>query len=310
MHRLFPKEASNLAPPVDHVFVALLALCSAVAFLVLVVALVFCIRYRRGSKANRTPPKGSPLRLEITWTIIPFFIFLGLFFWAADVFFAMSRPPADATEIYVVGKQWMWKIQHPDGRREINELHIPVGRPVKLVMTSQDVIHDFFVPDFRNKQDVVPGRYTTEWFKPTRPGRYHLFCSQYCGTDHSLMVGWVYVMEPAEHAKWLAGQPAPDSLVTMGERAFHTRGCSGCHAPNAAIRAPLLDGIFGKPVPLSDGTLVTADDQYLRDSILLPNKQIAAGYDPVMPTYQGQIGDEELNAIIAYLKSLAAKETP
>lgn len=310
MHRLFPKEASNLAPPVDHVFVALLALCSAVAFLVLVVALVFCIRYRRGSKANRTPPKGSPLRLEITWTIIPFFIFLGLFFWAADVFFAMSRPPADATEIYVVGKQWMWKIQHPDGRREINELHIPVGRPVKLVMTSQDVIHDFFVPDFRNKQDVVPGRYTTEWFKPTRPGRYHLFCSQYCGTDHSLMVGWVYVMEPAEHAKWLAGQPAPDSLVTMGERAFRTRGCSGCHAPNAAIRAPLLDGIFGKPVPLSDGTLVTADDQYLRDSILLPNKQIAAGYDPVMPTYQGQIGDEELNAIIAYLKSLAAKETP
>ncbi|HEY2101790.1 MAG TPA: cytochrome c oxidase subunit II [Chthoniobacterales bacterium] len=310
LHRLFPKEASNLAPPVDHVFVALLALCSAVAFLVLVVALVFCIRYRRGSKANRTPPKGSPLRLEITWTIIPFFIFLGLFFWAADVFFAMSRPPADATEIYVVGKQWMWKIQHPDGRREINELHIPVGRPVKLVMTSQDVIHDFFVPDFRNKQDVVPGRYTTEWFKPTRPGRYHLFCSQYCGTDHSLMVGWVYVMEPAEHAKWLAGQPAPDSLVTMGERAFHTRGCSGCHAPNAAIRAPLLDGIFGKPVPLSDGTLVTADDQYLRDSILLPNKQIAAGYDPVMPTYQGQIGDEELNAIIAYLKSLAAKETP
>jgi cytochrome c oxidase subunit 2 len=310
LHRLFPKEASNLAPPVDHVFVALLALCSAVAFLVLVVALVFCIRYRRGSKANRTPPKGSPLRLEITWTIIPFFIFLGLFFWAADVFFAMSRPPADATEIYVVGKQWMWKIQHPDGRREINELHIPVGRPVKLVMTSQDVIHDFFVPDFRNKQDVVPGRYTTEWFKPTRPGRYHLFCSQYCGTDHSLMVGWVYVMEPAEHAKWLAGQPAPDSLVTMGERAFHTRGCSGCHAPNAAIRAPLLDGIFGKPVPLSDGTLVTADDQYLRDSILLPNKQIAAGYDQVMPTYQGQIGDEELNAIIAYLKSLAAKETP
>jgi cytochrome c oxidase subunit 2 len=310
LHRLFPKEASNLAPPVDHVFVALLALCSAVAFLVLVVALVFCIRYRRGSKANRTPPKGSPLRLEITWTIIPFFIFLGLFFWAADVFFAMSRPPADATEIYVVGKQWMWKIQHPDGRREINELHIPVGRPVKLVMTSQDVIHDFFVPDFRNKQDVVPGRYTTEWFKPTRPGRYHLFCSQYCGTDHSLMVGWVYVMEPAEHAKWLAGQPAPDSLVTMGERAFRTRGCSGCHAPNAAIRAPLLDGIFGKPVPLSDGTLVTADDQYLRDSILLPNKQIAAGYDPVMPTYQGQIGDEELNAIIAYLKSLAAKETP
>ncbi|HTE89367.1 MAG TPA: cytochrome c oxidase subunit II [Terriglobales bacterium] len=310
LHSLFPKQASNLAPPVDHVFIALLALCSAVAFLVFVVALFFCVRYRRGSKADRTPPQGSPLRFEITWTIIPFFIFLGLFFWAADVFFAMSRPPTDATEIYVVGKQWMWKIQHPDGRREINELHIPVGRPVKLVMTSQDVIHDFFVPGFRNKQDVVPGRYTTEWFKPTKPGSYHLFCSQYCGTDHSLMVGWVYVMEPAEHARWLAGQPAPDSLVAMGERAFHARGCSGCHAPNAAIRAPLLDGIYGKQVPLSDGTFVTADDQYLRDSILLPNKQIAAGYDPIMPTYHGQIDEEELNAIIEYLKSIGAKEAP
>ena len=236
--------------------------------------------------------------------MIPLFLFLGIFFWATNVFFAMSRPPENATEIYVVGKQWMWKIQHPDGRREINELHLPVGQPVKLIMTSQDVIHDFFIPDFRNKQDVLPGRYTTEWFTPTRPGKYHLFCSQYCGTNHAQMVGWVYVMEPAEHAKWLAGQPAPDSLVATGERAFRTRGCSGCHAVNAAIRAPLLDGIYGRKIPLADSTLVTADDQYLRDSILLPNKQITAGYEAIMPTFQGQIGEEELNAIIAYLKSL------
>lgn len=301
---LFPESASNLAPNVDHIYLALLALSTAITILVLVVALFFCIRYRRGSKADRTPPKGTPMRIEITWTLIPLLIFLGLFFWAAEEFFAMSRPPADATEIYVVGKQWMWKIQHPDGRREINELHIPVGRPVKLVMTSQDVIHDFFVPDFRTKQDVVPGRYTTEWFTPTKPGKYHIFCSQYCGTDHSRMVGWVYVMEPAEHARWLQKQPAPDSLVAQGERAFHSRGCSGCHVQSPVIHAPLLDGIFGKPVPLKDGSLVIADEQYLRDSILLPNKQIAAGYEPLMPTFQGQISEEELNAIIAYLKSL------
>ncbi len=305
---LFPDSASNFAPQVDRIYFALLLLCSAVALAVTVVALFFCIRYRRGADVDRTPLTGSPTRIEITWTVIPLAIFLGLFFWAANVFFGMSRPPAGATEIYVIGKQWMWKIQHPDGRREINELHLLVNAPVKLIMTSQDVIHDFFIPAFRNKQDVVPGRYTTEWFTPTRPGKYHLFCSQYCGTDHSKMVGWVYVQEPAEHARWLAGQPASDSLVALGERAFHTRGCSGCHAPNAAIRAPLLEGIYGKPVPLTDGTLVPADDQYLRDSILQPNKQISAGYEAIMPTFQGQISEEELNAIIAYLKSLGRTE--
>jgi cytochrome c oxidase subunit II len=305
---LFPSSASNLAPKVDHIYFTLLALCTFVALGVCVAIIWFCVRYRRGSKADRTRPSGGPLRLEITWTVIPLFIFLAIFFWAADVFFAMSRPPADASEIYVVGKQWMWKVQHPDGRREINELHIPVGQPVKLIMSSQDVIHDFFVPGFRNKQDVVPGRYTTEWFTPTKPGKYHLFCSQYCGTDHSRMVGWIYVMQPAEHARWLAGQPAPESLGAQGERAFHMRGCSGCHAVNSTIHAPLLDNIYGKRVPLSDGTFVTADEQYLRDSILQPNKQIAAGFAPVMPTYQGQISEDELNAIIAYLKSLGTSE--
>lgn len=301
---IFPRSASNLAPNVDHIFFALLALCGTVALLICLAILFFCIRYRRGSSADRSPPKWRQRPFELTWTILPFCIFLGLFFWAAKVFFAMSRPPANATEIYVVGKQWMWKIQHPDGRREINELHIPVGQPVKLIMTSQDVIHDFFVPEFRTKQDVVPGRYTTEWFTPTKPGTYHIFCSQYCGTNHSRMVGSVYVMEPAEHARWLSRQAAPDSLVATGERAFRNRGCSGCHAPNAAMRAPLLDGIYGKRVPLSDSTLVTADEQYLRDSILLPNKQISAGYEPIMPTFQGQISEEELNALVAYLKSL------
>jgi cytochrome c oxidase subunit 2 len=304
LNSLFPPAASNFAPRVDHIYFALLLLCGAVTFLVFVVAIFFCIRYRRGSKVDRTPSAASPVKIEIVWTVIPFCIFLGLFFWAAEVFFGMSRPPANATEIFIVGKQWMWKIQHPDGQREINELHIPVGQPVKLIMTSQDVIHDFYIPGFRSKQDVVPGRYTTEWFTPTKPGQYHLFCAQYCGTDHSRMVGTIYVMEPAEHAKWLADQPASNSLVAIGERAFRNRGCSGCHAPNATIRAPLLEGIYGKKVPLADGSLVVADEQYLRDSILLPNKQISAGYEPTMPTFQGQISEEELNVILAYLKLL------
>jgi cytochrome c oxidase subunit 2 len=285
------------------------ALCGTVALLILLVAVFFCIRYREGSDADRTRPDGSTIRIETAWTLIPLIIFLGIFYWAAEVFFAMSRPPKNAAEIYVVGKQWMWKVQHPDGRREINELHLLVNRPVKLIMTSQDVIHDVFIPDFRTKQDVVPGRYTTQWFTPTKPGKYHLFCSQYCGTDHSLMVGWVYVMEPAEHAKWLAGQPAGDSLVAEGERIFYMRGCSGCHTPNATFRAPLLTGIYGKQVPLSDGSLVTADEQYIRDSILLPNKQIAAGFQSIMPTFQGQISEQEVNALIAYIKSLGRRDT-
>jgi cytochrome c oxidase subunit 2 len=235
-------------------------------------------------------------------------IFLAIFFWAAKTYFRMSRPPKDAMEINVVAKQWMWKIQHSDGRREINELHIPVGHAVKLVMISQDVIHDFYVPAFRTKQDVLPGRYTTEWFTPTKPGKYHLFCAQYCGLDHAIMGGWIYVMMPVDYAQWLAqGQP-PDSLAARVQRVFYTLGCSGCHAANSKIRAPLLDGIYGKPVPLSDGTIVTVDDQYLRDSILLPNKQIAAGYEPVMPTFQNRISEEDLTEVIAYLKSLGSVE--
>ncbi|MDQ2868686.1 MAG: cytochrome c oxidase subunit II [Verrucomicrobiota bacterium] len=307
---VFLDQASNLAPEVDFIFFALVALCGAVTFLVMAFIIFFAIRYRRGSKASRAGKKLSSRRWETTWTIIPSLIFIGIFIWAAKAYFHMLTPPAGTTETYVVAKQWMWKIQHPDGRREINELHIPVGRTVKLVMTSEDVIHDFFVPAFRTKQDVVPGRYTTIWFTPTKPGKYHLFCSQYCGTNHSTMGGWIYVMEPGEHAKWLDGQPAPDSLVAAGERAFHMRGCSGCHEQNSQIRAPLLDGIYDKPVPLSDGSMVIADDQYLRDSILLPNKQISAGYQAIMPSFHGQISEEELNAIIAYLKSLKDTNAP
>jgi len=242
--------------------------------------------------------------------LIPLFLFCGVFVWAAQAYFYMETPPRDAVPVYVVGKQWMWKLQHGDGRREINELHVPIGRPVKLIMTSEDVIHDFFVPAFRTKEDVVPGRYTTIWFTPTRAGKFHLFCSQYCGMDHSRMGGWIYVQEPKDYAAWLARENEPLSLAAQGERIFHTLGCSGCHAENSKIHSPLLNGIYGRMVPLSDKTFVLADDQYLRDSILLPNKQIVAGYAPLMPTFRGHISEEELNAVIAYIKSLSDERRP
>jgi cytochrome c oxidase subunit 2 len=308
----FLPEASNLAPEVDRIFFALVALCGAVTFLVMALIIFFGIRYRRGSKASRAGKKLSSLRWETTWTLIPLFIFIGIFIWAAKAYYHMLTPPEDTADVYVVAKQWMWKIQHRDGRREINELHIPLGQAVKLVMTSEDVIHDFFVPAFRTKQDVVPGRYTTLWFTPTKPGKFHLFCSQYCGTGHATMDGWIYVLEPQDYARWLGRGDVPMSLAAQGERVFHTFGCSGCHSENSQIHAPLLDGIYGKPVPLADGTVVIADDQYLRDKILLPNKQIPAGYEPVMPTFQNRISEEELTAVIAYLKSLgnAKRKSP
>ncbi len=309
------RSASSFAGESDWIFWSLTALCGGVTLLVFTLMALFCIRYRHGSAASRKERKGwtgrlARVSLEVGWTVVPLLLFIALFAWAADLFFRMSKPPANADEIYVVGKQWMWKIQHADGRREINELHLPVGHPVKLVMASQDVIHDFFVPAFRAKQDVVPGRYTTMWFTPTRPGKYHLFCSQYCGTNHSTMGGWIYVSEPKEHARWLAQTEPPLSLAARGAQTFHTLGCSGCHAPNSQIHAPLLDGLYGKPVPLADGTIVRANDQYLRDSILLPNKQIAAGYEAVMPTFHNQISEEDLAALLAYLKSLANAVQP
>jgi cytochrome c oxidase subunit 2 len=227
-----------------------------------------------------------------------------IFVWAGWVYYRMSKPPANATEIQVVAKQWMWKAQHANGRREIDELHLVVGQPVKLLMTSQDVIHDFYVPAFRTKQDVLPGRYTAEWFTPTKVGLYHLFCAEYCGMNHSRMGGWIHVMEPEDYARWLAAGETSETLVATGARLFQSRGCAGCHSPNSAIHAPLLTNLYNHPVALSDGSVVTADEQYLHDSILLPNKQITAGYEPKMPTYQGQLGEEEVMALVAYLKSI------
>ncbi|WP_395747400.1 cytochrome c oxidase subunit II [Prosthecobacter sp.] len=304
------RSASNFGGPVDALLWALLLTCGLMTLILGALILLFCWRYRRGSPASRAPLQLSQTKVEITWTLIPLLIFLGLFAWAAKVYFDMARPPADALEIHVVAKQWMWKMQHPNGCREINELHIPVGRPVSLVMISQDVIHSFYVPAFRTKQDVLPGRYTSEWFTPTRTGRFHLFCAEYCGTDHSAMTGSIVVMEPAQYSAWLASQPPPESVTAAGQRLFLALGCAGCHATGSRVPAPLLEGLYGRPVGLADGTTLIADEAYLRDSILLPNKHITGGYQPVMPTYQGQLGEEEVLQLITYLKSLSAPPPP
>jgi cytochrome c oxidase subunit 2 len=227
------------------------------------------------------------------------------------VYFNMLRPPADAMEIYVTGKQWMWKVQHPDGQREINELHIPVGKPVRLILTSEDVIHDFFVPDFRVKQDVLPYRYTYLWFQATKPGRYHLFCAEYCGTFHSKMVGWVVAMEPDDYASWLSGNRADLSMANRGRQLFLKHQCNACHSGDSRARAPLLEELYQKEVTLTDGRRVVAKDDYIRRSIRQPKADIVAGYQPIMPVFDPeQLSDEELNDLVEYIKTLKRGQTP
>ena len=300
----FPDQASTNAWKVDVLFFVFTALTIAFSAIVFIAIAFFAIKYRRGSKADRSNPIAGSLKLELTWTFIPFVLAIAMFLWAADTYFEVTTPPDGAMEITVVGRQWMWKIQHPTGQREINELHVPVGQPVRLTMTSQDVIHSFFIPAFRVKQDVVPGMYSNLWFEAKDPGTYHLFCAEYCGTEHSRMIGSVVAMDPKDYETWLQSGTSQESMVQGGERLFRDKGCSGCHAGNSSVRAPLLNGVYGGPVPLDDGTVVTADDMYIRDSILLPKKQVVAGFKPIMPTYQGQLSEEELFQLIAYIKSL------
>ncbi len=305
---LFPPEASTSAHEVDFLYLGLIGV--SVFFLVVIFGpmIWFLVKYRRGSPADRSNPSSGSNLIESGWTLGPIILSLGLFTWGAVVYFHIERRPKNALEIQVVGKQWMWKLQHAEGKREIDELHIPVNRTISLTMTSQDVIHSFFVPAFRVKQDAVPGKYTSEWFKPTRTGEYHLFCAEYCGTQHSGMIGKVVVMEPKAYERWLRSGPPTESIALAGERLFHDRGCSGCHAPNSKFHAPLLEGLYRKPVPLSNGTIVTADDQYLRDSILQPAKQISAGYDNIMPSFSGHLTEEEIMQLIAYLKEIGNQE--
>lgn len=271
---------------------------------IFIAIVVFAIRYRRRPGHVATQIEGSNA-VEFAWTFIPAGIFLVIFVWGAYIYFLERTPPKDSMDVYTVAKQWMWKFQHTEGQREINELHIPVGRDVRVIMTSQDVIHSFYVPAFRIKQDVLPGRYTIAWFRATKAGTYHLFCAEYCGTNHSGMIGDVVVMEPAQFQSWLSGGGPMGSLSQTGQGIFQSLGCSTCHRMDTQGRGPNLMGVFGKPVLLEDGRTVTADENYIRESILSPAAKVVSGFKPIMPTFQGIVSEEQLNALVAYIKSLS-----
>ena len=308
---LLPEQASSTAASVDYLYWYLSAVTVVMTTLIFAAVFFFAIKYRRRSDAEIPEPIHGSLKLEIAWSVIPFLIMLTFFWWGAQIFFANASPPADAMDVYVVGKQWMWKVQYPEGQREINELHVPIGRPVKITLASEDVIHSFFVPAFRVKQDDVPGRYNTLWFTATKPGRYHLFCAEYCGTEHSGMVGWVDVMTGPDYENWLAGGGSEGTMVQQGERLFGQYGCSTCHQLDQQGRCPILRGLYGSRVQLADGKTVLADDAYIRESIINPNSKIVAGYKPnVMPSFQGQISEEGLLQLIVYIKSLAITKAP
>jgi cytochrome c oxidase subunit 2 len=304
---LWPDQASTSAGQVDALYIYLLLVASVMTALIFAAITVLAIKYRRVPGREAQQIEGSTF-LEIAWSAIPFFVMLTFFIWGAAIYFRERTPPADATEVYVVAKQWMWKMEHMEGQREINELHVPTGQNIKLIMTSQDVIHSFYVPAFRLKQDVLPGRYTTLWFRATVPGRYHLFCAQYCGTQHSSMAGEIVVMKPQDYAQWLAGGPALP-LQETGKQLFSTLGCATCHRFYVQGRGPNLQGVYNKPVLLEDGRMVTADENYVRESILNPTAKIVNGFKPIMPTFQGLVSEEQLNALVAYVKSLTQPPT-
>jgi len=300
---LFPAEASTIAPYTDALYVFLLLMTVVGMALVCALVLVFSLKYRREKHPVATQIEGSTL-LEATWTIIPLAIFLVTFVWGALLYFRIYDPPANAMNIYIVGKQWMWKAEHPGGQHEINALHVPTGRPVQLTMISQDVFHSFSIPDFRVKREVIPGRYTTVWFQATTPGTYHIFCTQYCGTQHSMMIGEVTVLTPEDYEKWTKQSTSGMSLAQNGERLFASMGCNACHNGTAAARGPSLAGVYGSRLTLTDGSQVLVNDAYLRDAILNPSQHVTAGFAPIMPTYQGQISEDGLIDLVEFLKNM------
>lgn len=305
LNTFWPERASAYAGHIDVLMWAFTGVVALLAGPVFLLIAWFAFKYRRGRPADREHIINENLAVELSWSLIPFFVVIGFFCYAAWLFFVPhGSAAADALTIDVVGKQWMWKFQHPEGQREIDDLHVPAGQTVTLVMTSQDVIHDLYLPELRIKQDVLPGRYTRLTFTADRPGEYRLLCSQFCGLDHAAMGGRFLVMKPADYARWLATSRVDRSLAGQGEALYRRLGCGGCHAAGGAVRAPALEGLYGAPVALADGRQVTADAQYLHDSLTAPNRDVVAGYAPVMPTYANLLGEDELTALVAYLESL------
>jgi cytochrome c oxidase subunit II len=306
----FPEQASVQAAQVDAIYFFMVAVTAFFSLLIASLIVLFAIKYRRRHKDEIGADIHGSLALELLWTVIPFFITMVMFAWGAKVFFDIYRPPAGAMEIYIVGKQWMWKAQHMDGMREINELHVPVGKPVKLTMGSEDVLHSFYIPSFRVKADVIPGRYNVLWFTATKPGKYHLFCAEYCGTRHSGMLGQVVVMEPSQYEAWLGGGTGEGSMASSGEKLFQDLGCLTCHRADSQGRGPVLQGLYGRRVALANGDTVVADDAYVRESVLNPTTKVVAGFQPIMPTFQGIVSEEQLLQLIEYIKTLASTRTP
>src|SRR5215210_3949096 len=301
-----PESASTVSNQVDGLYFYLTGVTIFFTLLIYALLVLFVIRYRRRSAREIPRPIAGSLKLETMWSVVPFLIAMSMFVWGARVYFAQYRMPNEALDIFVVGKQWMWKVQHSTGQREINELHVPVGRKVKLTMTTEDVLHDFSVPAFRTKIDVIPGRYTYLWFEPTKAGKYHLFCAEYCGLNHSGMGGWVYVMEQRDFDNWLSGNTSNQTPVEAGKELFETKlGCASCHAGGPNQRGAKLEGVFGTQVKLVGGQTVDANEEYIRESILNPGAKIVEGYQPIMPTFKGQVSEEQLLSLVAYIKSLS-----
>jgi len=307
---LLPEQASTMAPRVDTMFWFITAVAAFFTFLIAALLLSFAIRYRRRTEDYFPKPVVGSLPLELSWTFVPLALALVMFFWGASLYFDIVRPPDNALEVYVTGKQWMWHLQHPGGQREINLLHVPAGRAVKLILTSEDVLHDFFIPAFRVKTDAIPGRYTYIWFNATKPGTYRFYCAMYCGTDHSRMTGYVEVMEPSEYERWL-NERADLSLALQGRQLFQKLNCVVCHQPRASGRAPVLENLFGTTVPLEGGQTVVADESYLRESIRTPAAKVRAGWRPIMPAFtKDKVSEEDMVKLIAFLKGLRQGQTP
>lgn len=334
MPPFFPEQASTIANQIDAVYFVLIVLMLLFAVPIAALIIFFTVKYHRSNEVDRTNAPTFNLRLEVAWIVIPLVLAFGMFFWSAVVYTrAYGAPPDDAIEIYIVGKQWMWYAQHPQGRRENNELHVPVNVPVRLIMTSQDVIHSFYMPAFRMKRDVLPGRYTTMWFEATDVGEYHLFCAEYCGTEHSYMRGTVTVMHMEDYQRWLAADPGPfleniapnpssevdedvmvlppaaaGDLAMQGAILFQQQGCVSCHYANGAGVGPALVGLYGRQVQFANGEIITADENYIRESILEPQERVLPGYPPVMPSYAGELDEEQLIQLVAYLKALSVED--
>jgi cytochrome c oxidase subunit 2 len=301
---LFPEQASTVAGQVDTLFIFLCVVTGTVSLLIWLAIFYLAIKYRRRPDNELAQEQEPPAALEMTWTIVPLIIFMGIFVWGSWVFFRIQRVPSNALDVYATGRQWMWKFQHAEGQREINTLHVPVNRPVRITMASEDVIHSLWFPAFRVKMDVLPSRYRVMWFQATKVGRYHIFCAEYCGTLHSGMIGWVEVMEPTEYQRWLAGG-TEGSLASQGEGLFQKYACNTCHTNDATARGPVLAGVYGKTIELGDGRSVVADDNYIRESILNPTAKVVKGFTPIMPTFQGQVNEDELLKLLAYVKTLS-----